>query len=76
MFFTRTLLEYVVLQSNKYALECMGAEKYKSWAKITVEELSALIGFMLLMGIVHLPSIIDYWKRDKVCHYAQEARRI
>ena len=65
-----------VLQSNKYALECMGAEKYESWEKITVDELSAFIGFMLLMGIVHLPSIVDYWKRDEVCHYAPVARRI
>jgi len=63
------------MQSNKYALECMGAEKYESW-EITVDELSAFIGFMLLMGIVHLPSIADYWKRDEVCHYAPVARRI
>ena len=76
LFFTRTLLEYIVMQSNKYALECMGAEKYESWEKITVDELSAFIGFMLLMGIVHLPSIADYWKRDEVCHYAPVARRI
>lgn len=70
LFFTRTLLEYIVMQSNKYALECMGAEKYESWEKITVDELSAFI------GIVHLPSIADYWKRDEVCHYAPVARRI
>lgn len=73
LFFTRTLFEYIVLQSNKYALECVGAEKYESW-EITVNELSAFIGFMLLVGIVHLPSISDYWKKDEVYHYAPVAR--
>lgn len=76
LFFTRTLLEYIVLQSNKYAFECMGGEKYESWEKITVDELTAFMGFMLLMGVVRLPSTHDYWKRDEVCHYAPVARRI
>jgi len=49
LFFTRTLLEYIVMQSNKYAFECMGAEKYESW-EITVDELSAFIGFMLSLN--------------------------
>ena len=73
-FFTRTLLEYIVLESNKYALKCMGQEKYDSWEKITVDELTAFLGFMLLMGIVRLPSIADYWKRDEVFHYTPVAR--
>ena len=46
-FFTRTLLEYIVLESNKYALQCMEQEKYDSWEKITVDELTAFLGFML-----------------------------
>lgn len=75
LFFTTTLLEYIVQQSNKYALECVG-EKYKRWDKMTVKELKAFMGFMLLMGIVHLPSIADYWKKDEVCHYAPISRRI
>ena len=44
--------------------------------KRCVEELTALMGFMLLMGIVHLPSLPDYWKRDVVRHYAPVATRI
>ena len=64
------------MESNKFALQCMGGEKYDRWEKIGVEELTALMGFMLLMGIVHLPSLPDYWKRDEVRHYAPVARRI
>ena len=28
------------------------------------------------MGIVHLPSIGDYWKKDDMCHYAPITSRI
>ena len=55
LFFTRALLEYIVLQSNKYAFECMGGEKYEKWEKITIDELTAFMGFMLFIGIVRLP---------------------
>ena len=41
LFFTPALLVYIVEQSNQFALECMGAEKFASWTKITVEELQA-----------------------------------
>ena len=43
---------------------------------MTVEELQAYMGFMILMGIVHLPSIYDYWKKDEVYHYSPVASRI
>ena len=69
LFFTPTLLELIVEQTNKYAAECMGQEKYEKWDKVTVEELCAYMGFMLLIGIVHLPSLYDYWRNDEVYHY-------
>jgi len=47
-------------QTNQYALECMGGEKFARWTPVTVEELNAYMGFMILMGIVHLPSMYDY----------------
>ena len=57
LFFTPTLFELIVEQTNKYTAECMGLEKFDKWNKVTVEELCAYMGFMLLMGIVHLPSL-------------------
>ncbi len=35
MFFTRDLLEYIVQQTNLYALQCMGAEKHADWTELT-----------------------------------------
>ena len=76
LFFTTPLLELIVEESNRYAAECMGPEKYDKRTEITVEEVCAYMGFMLLMGIVHLPSFDGYWKNDKVYHYSPIAGRI
>ena len=54
----------------------MGAEKYEKWAKMTVEELKAFLGFSILMGVNHLPSLNDYWSRDPTLRYAPVADRI
>ena len=56
-FCTTSLLQYIVVQSNQYALECMGGETFGHWTQIITEELQAYMGFMVLMGIVHMPSI-------------------
>ena len=76
LFFTPALLAFIVEQSNQFALECMGAEKFATWTQITVEELQAYMGFMILMGLVKLPSIYDYWKKDDTYHYSPIASRI
>ena len=49
----------------------MGLEKYEKWKKVTVDELCAYMGFMLLMGILY-----DYWKNDEVYHYSPVADKI
>lgn len=54
----------------------MGVEAFAKWTQVTVEELQAYMGFMILMGIVHLPSIYDYWQRDEIYHYSPVASRI
>ena len=60
----------------EYALECMGGEKFAKWTAVTVEELEAYMGFMILMGIVNLPALRDYWQKDEIFHYSPIARRI
>ena len=67
--FTISLLQYIVLQSNQYALKCMGGEKFGRWMQMTIEELQAYMEFMVLIGIIHMPSVYDYWKRDPISQY-------
>ena len=42
----------------------MGDERYSKWDVITSEDLIAYFGIMLVMGMVRLPALTDYWKRD------------
>ena len=70
------ILEYIVEQSNLYAQQTMGAAKYNTWQRITLEELKAYLRFNVLMGLVRLPEIEDYWKQDPFFHHAPIAGRI
>ena len=51
-------------------------EYYREWKKITKEDVKAFLGFSILMGIDHLPSVDDYWSKDRLLHYAPIADRI
>ena len=75
-FFTQQLIRMIVDQSNLYAASCMGEELYQRWEKITDDELKAYLGFIILMGLVPLPSIYDYWCKNPVFHYSPIADRI
>ena len=66
----------IVQESNRYAEQVMGQERYSQWTKITLPELRAYMGFCILMGINKLPCIEDYWRRDPSLHYAPIADRI
>ena len=63
-FFSPDLMERIVTESNVYAKAAMVNDKFDKWSKITVPELKAFLGFSVLMGINHLPSLNNYWSRD------------
>ena len=54
----------------------MGEDRFITWNPLNVEELEAYFGFMILMGLVSLPSLDDYWRIDEVFRYSPIARRI
>ena len=41
-----------------------------------MEELCAYMRFMILIGIVRLPTIRDYWNKDAVFYYSAVANKI
>ena len=51
----------------------MGEDKYADWTRLSVEELTAFFGFMILMGLVKLS---DYWSKDNTFHYGPMVDRI
>ena len=69
-------LQNVCVQTNLYAEQVMGPAKYLVWKEVNVTEMKAYIGFSILMGLVRLPAIEDYWKVDPYLHYAPIADQI
>ena len=46
----------------------MGDEKYQNWEQISVEDMNAYFGIMIIMGLMKLPALSDYWRRDPLFH--------
>ena len=57
LLFTSDLIQYIVDQTNLYAQQCMGPDKYSTWTNVTADEFTAFPGFMVLMGLVQLPAM-------------------
>ena len=75
LFFTDDICSFITEQTNVYAQQVLG-EKYSDWEHVTVEELRAYFGFMMLMGLYPKPAITDYWRKDPFVNYAPIADRI
>ena len=73
LFFTDEICTLIVEQTNLYAEQNLGEDERD---KVTVEELRAYFGFKIMMGLVPLPAVDDYWRRDPLFHYAPIADRI
>ena len=75
LFFSVQLIQMIVTESNRYASEVMGSEKYDTWNTFTPNDMLAFFGFAILMGINRLPSMDDYWKKG-LLYYKPIASRI
>ncbi|KAF9411725.1 hypothetical protein HW555_009554, partial [Spodoptera exigua] len=58
-FFTNELLDIIVEMTNLYSVQTTG----KSIC-VTQKEIEVLLGIEILMGIVDLPAVEDYWSAD------------
>ena len=76
LFFTTTLIDMIVDQTNLYASQVMDPSQCDKWTKLTADELWAYFGFMILMGVNQLPALADYWKLDPTYRYRPIADRI
>ena len=75
-FLTDSICEVIGTQSNLYAQQVMGEEKYAVWEKISIEELRAYFGLRILMGIVKLPAMVMYWSKDPALNQPEVTSRI
>ena len=64
-------MNLIVDETNRYAEQSLqGTDKV--WST-NAEEIRVYMGFMILMGINHLPKIRDYWSVSEYFRYAQIA---
>ncbi|KAL5515182.1 hypothetical protein EMCRGX_G000313 [Ephydatia muelleri] len=66
--FPDTLIGHLV-ETNRYTKQEMGSEAYGQWELTHIPELKAFFGFSILMGLVHMPEVEDYWRVDQCFHY-------
>lgn len=55
-FFSRDIIEHIVSETNIYSTQCTGKS-----IQLTEEEFCDFLAIHILMGIVGMPSYIDYW---------------
>ena len=65
-FLTASFIQSIVDRINLYANQVMTPKAFDRWTPITLPELQAYNGFIILMGVNHLPALADYWKLDTV----------
>uniref|UniRef100_A0A1X7VGU7 PiggyBac transposable element-derived protein domain-containing protein n=1 Tax=Amphimedon queenslandica TaxID=400682 RepID=A0A1X7VGU7_AMPQE len=54
----------------------MGDSKYEKWEKFGASDLYAYFGIMILMGLVDLPYLYNYWSKDKIFCYPAIAEKM
>ncbi|XP_043248482.1 piggyBac transposable element-derived protein 4-like isoform X2 [Colletes gigas] len=68
--FDRDVIMLMVLETNKYAQQYINKHhlsqhaRMKTWKEVTENEMKKFIGIILLTGLIKLPKIEDYWKKD------------
>ena len=59
MFFTNKLIQDIVKNTNLYSVQ-----KTCKSVNTNVEEIKKFIGMNIIMGVIPLPSVYDYWSRS------------
>eukprot|EP00731_Ephydatia_muelleri_P019203 Em0012g28a len=71
-----TLMQVIVNETNRYAQQVMDDNSYAKWKRVDLAEMKAYFGFNILMGLVPMPAIDDYWKLDPHFNYGPISSRI
>ena len=69
LFITRELLNFIMEETNSYALYCCDVLKQPSaldWQGCTVTDIAHYLGLSMLMGINWLPSMNLYWSTNSM----------
>jgi hypothetical protein len=68
LLFPEALLIEIATQTNEYAEKQFEAAPNKNWYPTNAEEIKALIGVQIVMGVLPAPAQDMYWFKDKLFH--------
>nr|XP_012151870.1 PREDICTED: uncharacterized protein LOC105663974 [Megachile rotundata] len=70
LFVTDSIIQFMVQQTNKYAMQNSTAKKTKkhqsSWIPVSIGKMKAFLGVLLIMGVVQMPNIRLYWSKNSI----------
>ena len=72
LFFTTALFQLIVAETNLYAAKVLEGAVEEKWTDINEDDVSAFLGFALLMGINWLPQLKMYWSKQYSFHLIAE----
>lgn len=76
LFLTDYIIQYIVVETNKYALKCLDEENFKLFSLVTVDEMNMFICLIIYMGICDLPSYDMYWRKKENPFYCEYPSKI
>ena len=65
-YFTDKVWQLIITETNRYAVKCKQnlSDHSRAWTPVTIPEMKAFIGTLILMGIVKSPQLDLYWSTD------------
>lgn len=79
LFWAPDILEHICNETNRYSRTKLPNGKTKggrNWTKLTVTDLKAWLGILILMGIKRLPRIRHYWQLSEEFLFCQVIPRV
>jgi len=69
LFFTNSVLETIVKNTNSYGANRSSSGKKFHWVPLTVSEFLAYISLVLYMGLVKVKTYANYWARKTIYNF-------
>ncbi|KAK9751412.1 Transposase IS4 [Popillia japonica] len=70
LFLTDELVEFIVVETNRFAKQCILSSsrksRLKSWTDTNKEEILHFFSVVMVMGLNQLPTINSYWSKDSI----------
>ena len=64
LFFSRNSIDVIVKNTNIFGNKLKSDKSYFRWFQLTLKEFLPFLGIVIFMGLVEVPSLVEYWNDD------------